>query len=67
MDAAIPITRGEARYIVYILDNRQTVRSLTADLFTLIGEALVLGLVISLLLSTLLSKTCLLYTSAGGY
>ena len=57
MDAAIPITRGEARYIVYILDNRQTVRSLTADLFTLIGEALVLGLVISLLLSTLLSKT----------
>ena len=57
MDAAIPITRGEARYIVYILDNRQTVRSLTADLFTLIGEALVLGLVISLLLSTLQSKT----------
>lgn len=42
---------------MYILDNRQTVRSLTADLFTLIGEALVLGLVISLLLSTLLSKT----------
>ncbi len=57
MDVAIPITRGEARYIVYILDNRQTVRSLTADLFTLIGEALVLGLVISLLLSFLLSKT----------
>ena len=57
MDAAIPITRGESRYIIYILDDRQTVRSLTADLFTLIGEALVLGLVISLMLSTLLSKT----------
>lgn len=57
MDAAIPITRGEHKYIIYILDNRQTVRSLNAQLFTLIGEALVLGLVISLLLSFLLSKT----------
>ena len=57
MDAAIPITRGENSYIIYILDNRQTVRSLTAELFTLIGEALVLGIVISLLLSSLLSKT----------
>lgn len=57
MDAAIPIQRGENRYIIYILDNRQTVRSLNAELFTLILESLVLGLVISLLLSFLLSKT----------
>lgn len=57
MDAAIPITRGEGKYIIYILDNRETVRALNKNLFTLIGEALVLGLVISLLLSFLLSKT----------
>ena len=57
MDAAVPIERGTGRYIVYIRDNRQTVRSLTQELFTLIIEALVLGLVISLLLSFLLSKT----------
>ncbi len=57
MDAAIPITRGEGRYIIYILDNRQAMRSLNREIFTLIAEAMVLGLVISLLLSFLLSKT----------
>ena len=57
MDAAIPIQRGDGKYVIYILDNRQTVRNLNSELFTLIGEALVLGLVISLLLSFLLSKT----------
>ena len=57
MDAAIPITSGDHRYIIYILDNRQTMRSLNSELFMLIAEALVLGLVISLLLSFLLSKT----------
>ena len=57
MDAAIPMERGGEKYIIYILDNRQTVRDLNAELFSLIGQALVLGLVISLLLSFLLSKT----------
>jgi len=57
MDAAIPITRGETNYIVYILDNRETVRSLNAEMFQLILEALALGMVISILLSFLLAKT----------
>jgi two-component system sensor histidine kinase VicK len=57
MDAAIPITRGENKYIIYILDDKQTALSLSSQLFTIIAEALVLGLVISLLLSFLLSKT----------
>ena len=57
MDAAIPITRGGQPYIVYILDNRETVRSLNGEMFGLILEALVLGLVISVLLSFLLAKT----------
>ena len=57
MDAAIPITRGGRPYIVYILDSRETARQLNASMFSLILEALALGLVISVLLSFLLSKT----------
>ncbi len=57
MDAAIPITRGGQRYIVYVLDDRATVQSLNSEMFALILEALVLGLIISVLLSFLLSKT----------
>ena len=57
MDAAIPITRGGRSYIVYILDSRETARSLNTEMFSLIMEALVLGLIISVLLSFLLAKT----------
>ena len=57
MDAAIPITRGGERYIVYILDSRETVQNLNSEMFTLIIEALILGLLISVLLSFLLAKT----------
>ena len=57
MDAAIPITRGGQPYIVYILDSRETARALNSEMFSLIMEAMVLGLVISILLSFLLSKT----------
>ncbi len=57
MDAAVPIHRGSQAYVIYILDNRATVRSLNGEMFTLILEALALGLVISVLLSFLLSKT----------
>ena len=57
MDAAIPIARGDQSYIVYILDNRETARALNTGMFGLIMEALLLGLVISILLSFLLSTT----------
>ena len=57
MDVAIPIRRGEDTYIIYILDNKTTANSLTGQMFVLIAEALVFGLVISVLLSFLLSKT----------
>ncbi|MEG0321641.1 MAG: histidine kinase dimerization/phospho-acceptor domain-containing protein, partial [Oscillospiraceae bacterium] len=57
MDLAIPIERGGNRYIIYLYDNRQTVQNLNTELFSLILEALVFGLVISVLLSFLLSKT----------
>ena len=57
MDVAIPIQRGEDLFIIYILDNKTAANSLTNQMFLLIIEALVFGLVISILLSFLLSKT----------
>ena len=57
MDLAIPITRGGQDYIIYLYDGRGTVQELNAKLFSLILEALVFGLVISVLLSFLLSRT----------
>ena len=56
MDLALPIRRGEEDYVIYILDQRATVRELNNQLFQLIIEALVFGLVISVLLSFLLSR-----------
>ena len=57
MDVAIPIQRGEADYIIYIVDNKATVSNLTGQMLILILEALAFGLGISILLSFLLSKT----------
>lgn len=57
MDVSIPITRGEQTYIVYLYDNRATDQSLNSQLMVLIIQSLVFGLVISVLLSFLLSKT----------
>ncbi len=57
MDIAIPIERGEETYIVYIIDNKATVSELTNQMLILILEALGFGLLISILLSFLLSKT----------
>lgn len=57
MDAAIPIMGGGNAYIIYILDNKDTVTDLNSQLFLIIMQALVIGLLISVLLSLLLSKT----------
>ena len=56
MDAAIPIFNGDNAYIIYILDNKETVSGLNAQLVMIILQALVIGLLISVLLSFLLSK-----------
>lgn len=56
MDAAIPIFNGGNAYIIYILDNKETVSGLNAQLVMIILQALVIGLLISVLLSFLLSK-----------
>ncbi len=57
MDVAVPIQRGNGRYIIYVRDDRSTVQALNSELITLIVEALLFGLIISVLLSFLLSKT----------
>ncbi len=57
MDVAIPVTRGDRDYVVYIKDSKQSVQSLTNQLVVLILEALAFGIAISVLLSFLLSKT----------
>lgn len=59
MDVAIPLTgaNNQNSYIIYIKDNKQTVEALTMQLFLIIMESLIVGLVISILLSFLLSKT----------
>ena len=46
MDLAVPIEKGDHRYIVYILDNKLTVDALTGEVFTIILQSLVMGLVI---------------------
>ncbi|MEF9970979.1 MAG: ATP-binding protein [Oscillospiraceae bacterium] len=56
MDVALPI-KGRGNYIVYIIDNRATVSTLTSTMFGIIVEALFIGLAISVLLSLLLAKT----------
>ena len=57
MDVAIPIERGGTSYVIYILDNKATANDLTDQMFIFIMESLVFGLIISILLSFLLSKT----------
>lgn len=57
MDLAIPVARGDAQYIIYVYDNRQTVEKLNYEVFGLILQALVFGLITSILLSFLLAKT----------
>ncbi len=57
MDVAVPVKNGERSYIVYIRDNKRTIRELNKELFEIILQALIIGLIISVLLSFLLSKT----------
>ncbi len=56
MDLAVPIEGGDNHYIVYILDNKLTVDALTGELFDIIIQSLILGLVICVILAFLLSQ-----------
>ena len=52
-DIAVPV----GAYIVYVRDNKESLQTLTTEMFMIILEAVMFGLVISIMLSFLLSKT----------
>lgn len=57
MDAAIPILSGGHSYIIYILDSQETLSELNRQLFSVIAQSLMFGLLITAMLSFLLAKT----------
>ena len=57
MDVALPVRGNAGSYIVYIIDNKETVSSLNEKLFGIVLEAIGIGLLIAVLLSLLLAKT----------
>jgi len=57
MDVAIPISGGDNHFIIYIRDNRSTVSSLNSRLLLIVLQALLVGLLVSVMLSFLLAKT----------
>lgn len=56
MDVAMPFQGAKATYIVYIKDNKSAVSGLSSALLGILGRALLIGLIISALLSLLLAK-----------
>jgi len=61
MDVAVPIGgSGEnVGFVVYIIDNKQTVQNLNDEIFTLILEAVLIGFAISIAITLIISKTLL--------
>lgn len=57
MDVALPVRGGENSYIVYIIDNKDTITELSTELFEIILRAMMVGGVIAVLLSLMLAKT----------
>ena len=57
MDVALPVRGASGDFIIYIIDNKETVTSLNQELFDIIIEAIIIGLAIAVLLSLLLAKT----------
>ena len=61
MDVAVPIVSGDgtAKFVVYIIDNKQTSQSLNAELFSLILRAVFIGFAISIVISLIIARTLL--------
>lgn len=61
MDYAVPLKcDGEVKYIIYIRDTNEETDNVLSSVFTIMLQALGIGLVISVLFSILLSKTIIL-------
>ena len=61
MDVAIPIMAygSDTGFVIYIVDNKQTVQSLNAEILTLIIEAVLIGFAIAIAISLIISRTLL--------
>ena len=61
MDVAVPIAGNaeNAGFVVYIIDNKQTVQNLNDEIFTLILEAVIIGFAISIAITLIISRTLL--------
>ncbi|MBQ3096478.1 MAG: HAMP domain-containing protein [Clostridia bacterium] len=56
-DVAVPVSGGGNSFIVYVRDNKQQSTELNRILLSIIVQAVVFGLAVSVLLSVILSKT----------
>ncbi len=60
MDYAVPLKDGEVvKYIIYVRDTKEETNNVVENIFRIMMQAMILGLVISLLFAILLSKTIL--------
>jgi len=61
MDIAASITAegADTGYVVYIIDNKQTIHSQNAEIFSIIINAVLIGLVISVVIILIMSKALL--------
>lgn len=56
-DCAVPIESGDYTYIIYIRDEKQSLNDQMGEIFLIIVEALLIGLIIAILFAFALSKT----------
>lgn len=57
MDYAVPLTLAGGRYVIYINDSKNELSGIIRQIFTIIFQAMLLGLIISFILGYFLSKT----------
>ena len=61
MDVAVPVIsdNGESKYVLYIIDNKQTVQNLISEIFKIILRTVAIGFIVSIAISLFISKTLL--------
>ena len=57
MDYAVPVSSAGNDYIIYVIDSKDELTKILQQIFRIIAQALMLGLVISFVLGYLLSRT----------
>lgn len=57
MDYAVPVGNGDNSYIVYVIDTKEELMQIIQQIFAMIIQALLLGVIISFVLGYFLSKT----------